>query len=248
MVLWLVPRGIGVSVTEGVVTLAGQTKRRSETEIAVSMTRQIDGVVAVLDKLTWRLEDPSAFGRTGAARCGPTTGCANSERRRTIMATNVLVTYGTTNGSTAEIAQTIAEVLRKDGLAVEALPTRSVSSAASYDAVVVGGGLYAGRWHKDARRFVRRHREALSKRPLWFFSSGPLDASASERDVPPVPWVKKAMARLDAREHVTFGGCLQEGAKGWVARMILRDGRGGDFRNFDQIEAWAARIGHELTI
>jgi menaquinone-dependent protoporphyrinogen oxidase len=162
------------------------------------------------------------------------------------MPTNVLVAYGTTNGSTAEIAETIAEVLREDGLTVEALPARSVPSAASYDAVVVGGGLYAGRWHKDARRFVRRHGKALAERPLWLFSSGPLDPSASERDIPPVPGVKKAMARLDAKEHVTFGGCLKEGAKGWVARMILRNGKGGDFRDFDRIKAWAARIGQEL--
>jgi menaquinone-dependent protoporphyrinogen oxidase len=162
------------------------------------------------------------------------------------MPTNVLVAYGTTNGSTAEIAETIAEVLREDGLMVEALPARSVPSAASYDAVVVGGGLYAGRWHKDARRFVRRHGKALAERPLWLFSSGPLDPSASERDIPPVPGVKKAMARLDAKEHVTFGGCLKEGAKGWVARMILRNGKGGDFRDFDRIKAWAARIGQEL--
>ncbi|GGZ19489.1 CBS domain-containing protein [Streptomyces poonensis] len=55
--LWLAPRSIGVSVTEGVVTLAGQLERKSETEIAVSMTRQIDGVVAVVDRLTWRLDD-----------------------------------------------------------------------------------------------------------------------------------------------------------------------------------------------
>ncbi|MEV5909037.1 CBS domain-containing protein [Streptomyces chartreusis] len=55
--LWLPARSIAVSVTEGVVTLMGQMERKSETEIAVSMTRQIDGVVAVVDKLTWRLDD-----------------------------------------------------------------------------------------------------------------------------------------------------------------------------------------------
>ncbi|MDN3027822.1 CBS domain-containing protein [Streptomyces sp. S.PB5] len=55
--LWLPPRGVDVSVTEGVVTLAGHMERKSETEIAVSMTRQIDGVVAVVDKLTHRLDD-----------------------------------------------------------------------------------------------------------------------------------------------------------------------------------------------
>ncbi|ELS54710.1 putative Flavodoxin [Streptomyces viridochromogenes Tue57] len=89
------------------------------------------------------------------------------------MTGNVLVAYGTTNGSTAQIAEAIAGVLRKDGLTADALPARAVASVSSYDAVVVGGGLYAGRWHKDARRFVRRHGRALSRRPLWLFSSGP---------------------------------------------------------------------------
>ncbi|MGW7210793.1 CBS domain-containing protein [Streptomyces sp. NPDC054837] len=55
--LWLPPRTIDVSVVEGVVTLDGHTERRSEAEIAVSMTRQIDGVVAVVDKLAYRLDD-----------------------------------------------------------------------------------------------------------------------------------------------------------------------------------------------
>ncbi|MGW4869795.1 flavodoxin domain-containing protein [Streptomyces chartreusis] len=162
------------------------------------------------------------------------------------MTDKVLVAYGTTNGSTARIAEAVADVLRKDGLAVDTLPARSVPSVAPYDAVVIGGGLYAGRWHKDARRFVRRHGRALTERPLWLFSSGPLDATASERDIPPVPGVKKTMARLDAREHVTFGGCLEEGAKGWVAGMILRSGKGGDFRDFTAIEAWAERVAAEL--
>lgn len=162
------------------------------------------------------------------------------------MTDKVLVAYGTTNGSTARIAEAVADVLRKDGLTVDTLPARSVPSVSPYDAVVIGGGLYAGRWHKDARRFVRRHGKALTGRPLWLFSSGPLDATASERDIPPVPGVRKAMARLDARDHVTFGGCLEEGAKGWVAGMILRSGKGGDFRDFTAIEAWAERVAAEL--
>ncbi|MEU1571290.1 DUF1918 domain-containing protein [Streptomyces collinus] len=77
--------------------------------------------------------------------------------------------------------------------------------------------------------------------------SGPLDASAPERDIPPVPGVRRALEKLDVTEHVTFGGRLVEGAKGRIARMILRSGKGGDFRDFDVIEAWAARVAEELT-
>ncbi|WP_105967650.1 flavodoxin domain-containing protein [Streptomyces geranii] len=162
------------------------------------------------------------------------------------MTDTVLVTYGTTNGATAEIAEAVADVLRKDGLTAEALPARSVTDVARYDAVVVGAGLYGGRWHKDARRFVRRHRAALAERPVWLFSSGPLDASAAERDIPPVRGVRRVMIRLDVRDHVTFGGCLEEGAKGRIAGMILRSGKGGDFRDFGTIGAWAQGIAGSL--
>ncbi|MGW0188949.1 flavodoxin domain-containing protein [Streptomyces sp. NPDC003362] len=163
------------------------------------------------------------------------------------MTEKVLVAYGTTNGSTARIAETVAAVLRTRGLTVETAPAGAVDDVTPYDAVVVGGALYAGRWHKDARRFVRRHRRALAERPLWLFSSGPLDSSATERNIPPVPGVRRVMTRLDAQEHITFGGCLEEGARGFVARVILRDGRGGDFRDFPGIERWAARVADEMA-
>jgi menaquinone-dependent protoporphyrinogen oxidase len=81
---------------------------------------------------------------------------------------------------------------------------------------------------------------------VWLFSSGPLDPSASERDIPPVPGVRRTADRLDARAHVTFGGCLREGAQGRIAGMILRDGKGGDHRDFPRIEQWAAGIAQEL--
>ncbi|WP_306334090.1 flavodoxin domain-containing protein [Streptomyces sp. KL118A] len=158
------------------------------------------------------------------------------------MPSKVLVAYGTTNGSTARIAEAIADVLRRNGLRAEAIPARSVADVGSYDGVVLGGALYAGRWHKDARRFARRHRRALATRPLWLFSSGPLDATASQREIPPVRGAKAVLFRLDAEEHRTFGGCLQEGAKGFIARKIVDSGKGGDFRDFTQIEGWAQRI------
>ncbi|MFF6995518.1 flavodoxin domain-containing protein [Streptomyces sp. NPDC008313] len=162
------------------------------------------------------------------------------------MGKKVLVAYGTTNGSTERIAEEVAGVLRTEGLTAEALAARSVTDLDPYDAVLVGGALYAGRWHRDARRFVRRHRAALIGRPVWFFSSGPLDATASERDIPPVPGVKRAMATLDVNDHVTFGGCLSDGAKGRMARMILRSGKGGDFRDFAAVKSWATEVAEQI--
>ncbi|KOT42683.1 CBS domain protein [Streptomyces caelestis] len=55
--LWLVTGSIDVTVTEGVVTLDGRMERKSETEIAVAMTRRTDGVVDVVNRLTHRFDD-----------------------------------------------------------------------------------------------------------------------------------------------------------------------------------------------
>ncbi|MFE3165238.1 flavodoxin domain-containing protein [Streptomyces sp. NPDC059224] len=162
------------------------------------------------------------------------------------MTGTVLVTYGSRNGSTAHIAESIADTLRENGLTVETMRAVCVPFVTRYDAVVVGGGLYAGRWHKDARTFVRRHGRDLAERPVWFFSSGPLDDSAAARDIPPVRAVRRAMRDLHARGHVTFGGCLEEDADGWLARRIVRAGKGGDFRDFDTVRAWASGIAAEL--
>lgn len=55
--MWLSPQTISISVQDGVVTLDGQLERRSEIPIAVHMTREVDGVVAVVDKLGYQLDD-----------------------------------------------------------------------------------------------------------------------------------------------------------------------------------------------
>ncbi|MFI2368010.1 flavodoxin domain-containing protein [Streptomyces sp. NPDC018833] len=162
------------------------------------------------------------------------------------MPRNVLITFGTKNGSTAEIADFIASVLRDEGVEADVLPPWGVADVAPYDAVVLGGALYMGRWHRDARRFARQHCRALRQRPVWLFSSGPLDPSASERDIPPVRSARRAERRTGARDHVTFGGRLEAGATGRMAKAILDEGRGGDFRDFDRIAAWAAGVAREL--
>ncbi|MET9392959.1 CBS domain-containing protein [Streptomyces sp. NPDC006624] len=55
--LWLTPQAVDVDVHEGVVTLTGTLERRSEVILAVEMCRQLDGVVAVVDRLTCRFDD-----------------------------------------------------------------------------------------------------------------------------------------------------------------------------------------------
>jgi menaquinone-dependent protoporphyrinogen oxidase len=157
-------------------------------------------------------------------------------------APHVLVAHGSKNGSTAEIAQWIGRTLTEQGITVDVLPASAVHDLSLYTGVVLGAGVYEGRWQHDALHFVGHHHKALELLPLWLFSSGPLDDSASLGEVPAVPGVARIAERLDARDHVTFGGRLAEGARGFLARQILGQGRGGDYRDRAQVRAWALGI------
>jgi CBS domain-containing protein len=55
--MWVDPDSVTVQVRDGVVTLTGQLERRSLIPIAVSLVHGIDGVVDVVDRLTFELDD-----------------------------------------------------------------------------------------------------------------------------------------------------------------------------------------------
>ncbi|MCK2215918.1 CBS domain-containing protein [Actinomadura sp. ATCC 31491] len=55
--LWVDTKGVNVEVGQGVVTLTGWMDRRTEAAIAVRMTGRVNGVVGVIDKLTWKQDD-----------------------------------------------------------------------------------------------------------------------------------------------------------------------------------------------
>lgn len=159
----------------------------------------------------------------------------------------VLVAHGSKYGSTAEIGEWVADGLRAAGLVVDVIPAGLVGTLEPYNAVVLGGALYANRWHRDARRFARHHEGALRERAVWLFSSGPLDASADAHDIAPVAGVAALARRIGARSHATFGGRLVPDTDGFVARALAKK-MAGDFRNQAAVRAWAHEIARALTV
>src|SRR6266508_6155978 len=110
----------------------------------------------------------------------------------------VLVTWASKRGGTAGIGALIAETLRANGVEVVATPVEQVTSLAGFSAVIIGGALYANLWPWKLRRFVNCNLRALRNVPVWMFSSGPLDASADAKDLPPAPVVSVLAERVGA--------------------------------------------------
>ena len=150
----------------------------------------------------------------------------------------VLVAFGSKRGGTEGIAQRVAEGLREAGHDAVAVAADGARRLDGYEAVIVGGGLYANRWVGSARRFVQRHVPDLRRVPTWFFSSGPLDDSATRTQIPPTKQVATLMERVGALGHVTFGGRLTADAKGFPASAMAKK-HSGDWRDPAQIRASA---------
>lgn len=55
--LWIDPFSVDVDVTDGIVTEAGKLESRSVARLAVALTREVAGVVDVVDRLTWEQDD-----------------------------------------------------------------------------------------------------------------------------------------------------------------------------------------------
>ena len=96
----------------------------------------------------------------------------------------VLVTAASKHGATHEIAEEIARVLDEHGVSTELLDIDEVTDLSSYEAYVVGSGIYLGNWLKNARRFLDTYAAALAQRPTWLFASGSIVGEPPVADDP----------------------------------------------------------------
>ena len=154
----------------------------------------------------------------------------------------ILIAYATKHGSTHEVAETIAARLAEAGAETHTLPVDRVESLEEYAAVVVGAPLYMGRWHPGARAFLRRHRDALAKRPLAVFALGPVKDEPKQWD-----GAEKQLSRLPGIEPVTvalFGGAIVPETLHFPFSHVPA----GDLRDWAAIEEWAGRLPEALGL
>jgi menaquinone-dependent protoporphyrinogen oxidase len=175
---------------------------------------------------------------------------------------HILVAYATRHGSTAGIAERIAEHLRATGLSADARPASEVRDAPRYDAFVIGGAAYMFHWLGDATKFVERNRDVLAVKPTWLFSSGPIGTDLVDKQGRDVfeATIPKEFPHLRELVHPRgeriFFGAIDPDAKpiGMAERFmhVLPAGKDalpkGDFRDWPVIDAWADEIADALRV
>jgi len=162
--------------------------------------------------------------------------------------TVILVAYASKHGATEGIARHIAERLGSRGKQATAVSVDGLADIGQPEAVVLGSAVYAGSWMKEAVEFAQAHRATLAQVPVWLFSSGPLGEEIKDgmEQIRQLPELREL---LDPKDHRIFFGALDIEKLGFGERMIVKAVKApdGDFRDWDDIGAWAGEIAAQLA-
>jgi menaquinone-dependent protoporphyrinogen oxidase len=158
----------------------------------------------------------------------------------------VLVVVASHHRGTHEIGARMAATLRAAGIRTDVVDAKLDPDPAGYDGVILGSGVYFGRWLPPARQYVRKHATALGELRLWTFSSGPMDETGHVGTVEPLP---SGLIDVAPIEHRTFGGRIVASELNAVERIVTKAVHAGtaDLRDWTAITSWATHIATSLT-
>lgn len=168
------------------------------------------------------------------------------------MESKILVTYASLSGSTQEIAEVVAYILRSQGLEVDLQPMKNVQKLDDYTAVVMGASIYMFHWQKEMHHFLSKYQKALNRLPVALFTGGPTMTgdekewqavrSQVDQELAKFPWLKPVSVEI-------VGGKFDSSKLKFPYNLIpaLKNKPATDLRDWEEIKSWGRSLVEKLN-
>ena len=161
------------------------------------------------------------------------------------MEKRVLITYASKYGSTGGVADAIGKELCSKDVATDVVLIKNADNISSYRGVIIGGPIYMGKWMSEAVDFVKENRETLRRLPVaYFLVCMTLSRPTEENRAKALAYMDRILKSVPEIKPIgvgTFAGAMDYNNLSWINKKILKS-KGtpeGDFRNWNEIRAWA---------
>jgi len=167
---------------------------------------------------------------------------------------HVLLVYATWTGTTRQVAEAIGRRLEAGGAQVTLSEASKVKDVTSYDAVVVGHSVHAGKLARHALKFDKHFAAELAHKPVaWFLLSLTMATDTPENRSKALVYLEDAQKAAPQVHPVAIGlfggavlrdteeyGKLNPVVKG-IANIVAKTDA-TDHRDWAAIDAWAESL------
>ena len=173
------------------------------------------------------------------------------------MNNQVLITYASCTGSTAEVAVKIAKAFTDFGVPVDLHPMQDVKDLTPYRAIVAGSAIQDRQWLPEAMQFLQNHRTALVQLPVATFTLcmtlAMKNGEKYRADV--MEWLAPVRHIVQPVSEGLFAGVLDiPKIPSFSARLkfrlsvLLGVWSEGDHRDWDVINSWADELPAKILV
>lgn len=161
------------------------------------------------------------------------------------MNNRVLVAYATKAGATAEVAAHIGQTLSAKNLLVDVMPIKKVTDLSVYSTVILGSAIRIGNVLPEVTKFVQANQAALQQKPFSvFITCMTLVPDTEENRKTVSAYLDPLRAVVKPTHEGHFAGVVDPKKLPLLERWMMNAMKTpvGDFRNWDQINAFAESI------
>lgn len=169
----------------------------------------------------------------------------------------LLIAYASGHGSTAEVAEFMGGVFKERAFDVTVSDVEHIQSVTDYDAFILGSPIYGGMWLSPFSKFLEKFKAELKTRPvyIWIMCIRVLEPDGLEHALKEYVH-QSTLHEIGVRDTAVFAGKLNLAEIDWNERWTLAaryDGdalpgsRNDDYRDWNTIRNWAAKIRDELS-